>query len=301
MTEYQDRISFTDDLTIKFDGENSIDFQQLFGYISGIESAYKASLDAEYHNPEMKLKVVAINQGSFEIILQSAIGLAPDLIKAAPTAITSFKAIMEMIKLKRELKGKKPQSVEADGKTAKVVNTEGNVTYHNCTVINNYFNNPQIDAGLTKAFAALTRGAEPREAISMTSAEETLRIEKETYPSISAAIVSAPQDEDHKQISVIDTELRIGKLDFIGDTMWSFIDPNEKKLSASIEDEKFISSVRTGKIKLSANDVLKVRLRVEVELNGFLDVVKKKNFIEEVYRTIEVPKYEQISINLDGV
>ena len=48
MTDYQDRVSFTDDLTIKFDGENSIDFQQLFGYIAGIESAYKASLDAEY-------------------------------------------------------------------------------------------------------------------------------------------------------------------------------------------------------------------------------------------------------------
>ncbi len=200
MIDYQDRVSFTDDLTIKFDGENSIDFQQLFGYIAGIESAYKASLDAEYHNPEMKLKVVAINQGSFEIILQSAVMLAPDLLKALPTAITSFKELMEMIKLKRELKGNKPQSVEEEGKLAKVVNTEGNVSYYNCTVVNNFFNNPKIDAGFTEAFSALTRGSDPRQAVSLSSAQETLRIEKESYPHISAAIVSEPIDQKRKQV-----------------------------------------------------------------------------------------------------
>ena len=38
MGENQEKISFTDNLTIRFDGENYIDFQQLFGYISGIRS-----------------------------------------------------------------------------------------------------------------------------------------------------------------------------------------------------------------------------------------------------------------------
>ena len=92
MKDYQDRVAFNDDLTIKFEGENAIDVQQLFGYITGIQAAYKASLDAEYHSPEMELKIVAINKGSFEIALQSAVLLAPDLIKALPTVITTFKA-----------------------------------------------------------------------------------------------------------------------------------------------------------------------------------------------------------------
>ncbi len=298
MADNQDRVRFTDDLTIKFEGDNSIEFQQLFGYIAGIEAAYQACLDAAFHAPEMKLRVIAIEKGSFEIILQSAIGLAPTLLQHIPDVVSTFKDMMEMIKLKRELKGCKPQSIESDGQTTKIVNTEGNVSYYNCNVTNNYFNNPKIDAGLSQAFTSLERNSEPREAVTLTSAEETLRIESEAYPDISSPIVSAPIDAERKQVSTVDVDLRVARPDFVGDTMWRFINADGKGLSATIEDEGFLSDVRTGKVKLSANHVLKCRMRIELELDAFLEPTKKAHYIEEVYQATEEPKYEQIELEL---
>lgn len=291
MVDEQGRTVFTDDISIRFEGENAIDVRQLFGYITGLETAYRENLNAEYHLPDMNLKVVAIEKGSFEILLQSAVALAPDLVTKLPTIITSFKEIMEMIKLKKELKGKKPESI--DKENGKIVNCDGEVSYHNCTVINNYFNNPTIDAGLTSAFSALGRGTERRNAVNLTTAQETLRVEEEHYHELATPIVSNGI-EDNKQIRVTDALLKICKLDFRGDTMWSFIDENEHKLSATIEDEYFIKRVRSGQIKLSANDVLKTRLRIEVTFNKFMDVDKKKYYIEKVYGTVNEDQSEQL-------
>ena len=135
-SDSEGRAVFTDSLTLRFEGENVIDVQELLGYVSGLNSAYQACLNSEYHSPSMKLQVVAIQKGSFELVLQGIVALAPDLLTHIPEVISSFKTLMDIIKLKRDLKGQKPQKVENEGRQSKITNHEGEVTYYDCNVAN---------------------------------------------------------------------------------------------------------------------------------------------------------------------
>lgn len=293
-SDNEGKVVFTDALTLKFEGENVIDVSELLGYISGLNYAYQACLDSEYHSPSMKLQVVAIQQGSFELVLQSVVTLLPDLITYIPDAIGSFKTLLEIAKLKRALKGKEPQKIENDGKSCKITNHDGETTYHNCTVTNIYFNNPAVDEGLTAAFNAL-QVTNPRNAVHLTSGENSVVIDKADYTDMSAHIISKKND-DSVQASRFDAKLRIRKLDFIGDTMWSFVDEYGKNLTATIEDEMFSKGVKTGVIKLSANDILNVRLRVEASLDKYMNVGKKRYFVEAVLSYDSPIKTEQIKV-----
>ena len=296
MNDSEGRVVFTDSLTLKFEGENVIDVQELLGYMSGFNCAYQAYLDSEYHSPSMRLQVVAIQQGSFELILQSVVALAPDLLTNLPVALSSFKTLMEIIKLKKALKGKEPQKVENDGDQSKITNHEGEVTYHNCTVTNIYLNNPSIDEGLTKAFHAL-QVSSPRNAVHLTSGQHSLVVGKDDYSNMAEHIISKVND-DTTQVRTIETKLKIRKLDFIGDTMWSFVDENNKNLTATIEDENFSRKVKTGEIKLSANDVLFVRLRIEAPVDKYMNVGRKRFYIEAVLKYDTPIQVEQLRIPL---
>ena len=41
MNDSEGRVVFTDSLTLKFEGENVIDVQELLGYVSGLNCAYQ--------------------------------------------------------------------------------------------------------------------------------------------------------------------------------------------------------------------------------------------------------------------
>lgn len=51
MSNCENCITFSESFKIRFKGDNSIEIQQLFGCILGIEEAYKACLCAQYHAP----------------------------------------------------------------------------------------------------------------------------------------------------------------------------------------------------------------------------------------------------------
>lgn len=293
-SDSEGRAVFTDSLTLRFEGENVIDVQELLGYVSGLNSAYQACLNSEYHSPSMKLQVVAIQKGSFELVLQGIVALAPDLLTHIPEVISSFKTLMDIIKLKRDLKGQKPQKVENEGRQSKITNHEGEVTYYDCNVANIYINNPNVDDGLTRAFSAL-QVTSPRNAVHFTSGAESLVVGKDDYSNMSKPIVSKT-DDNSMQVNAFETQLRIRKLDFIGDTMWSFVDNNNRNLTATIEDETFSRKVKAGEIKLSANDVLYVRLRVEASMDKYMNVKKRKYYIEAVLNYGSPIQAEQLSI-----
>lgn len=297
MIDAQERITLTDNLTVKFDGDNAISIHQLIGCITGINTAYQACLNSEYISPSMDLQVVAVNQGSVEIVLQSVIALAPDLVTHIPQVVTTFKTLLEIIKLKQALGGKEPKSVETEGKVSKVTNHEGSITYHDCHVTNIYLNNPTVDAGLSNAFSSLCV-ATPREAVQLTSGQESLRINRERYSDMAADIVSKI-NTDSVQANTIEVKLRIRKPDFIGNTMWSFVDENGNSIAASIEDKRFSKRVKAGAIELSANDLLTVRLRIEIVLDKYMNVISKKHYVEEVLGFTTPTKTQQTTIDLD--
>lgn len=291
----EEAVQFTDKLTIRFEGENAIDVNQLVGYINGVNKAYHALVSKQYSKPDVRLEVVAIDKGSFVLALQSIIALAPDLITKVPAAISSFKDFLEIVKIKKELKGKPAQSHEKEGDKEKIVNHEGETHYHDCTVTNIYFNNPIIDEGVSEAFKAMGL-IRPRAAIELSSGNETEIVSQQEYLDMARKLIPQPDEEDKKQQSIIDTELRLGKVDFRGDTMWSFVDMNDKNITARIEDQEFLEKLHENEVKLSAQMVLHVRLRIEIELDDMMDIKSKKYFIEEVYSEETPPVQTRMDI-----
>ena len=291
----QETLQFTDNLAIRFEGENAIDINQLMGYLNGVNKAYRALVVKQYSKPDIRLEVVAIDKGSFMLVLQSIIALAPDLITKMPTAISSFKDIMEMMKIKHELKGKPAKSHEKENEKEKIVNHEGEVHYHNCTVANLYFNNPVIDEAISESFKALGI-ARPRAAVQLTSGDETTVIDMKDYSEMSKKVIYEPEEQQKTHQNIIDTELRLGKVDFRGDTMWSFIDKNDRNITATIEDESFLSRLHENKVKLSAQTFLRVRLRIVVEFDEMMEIKRRRNYIEEVYSEETGP--EQLKMDI---
>ena len=149
---------------------------------------------------------------------------------------------------------------------------------------------------LTKAFHAL-QVASPRNAVHLTSGQHSLVVGKDDYSNMAEHIISKVND-DTTQVNTFETKLKIRKLDFIGDTMWSFVDENNKNITATIEDENFSRRVKTGEIKLSANDVLFVRLRIEAPIDKYMNVGRKKFYIEAVLKYDTPIQAEQLTIPL---
>ncbi len=73
----------------------------------------------------MKLQVVAMQRGSFGLVLQGVVALVPDLLTHISEVVSSFKTLVDIIKLKRDLKGKslkksRMKAVKVKSQTMKV-------------------------------------------------------------------------------------------------------------------------------------------------------------------------------------
>lgn len=298
MPDCENRITFSENFGICFKGDNSIEIQQLFGYIMGIEEAYKACLNAQYHAPSTTLHAVAIKEGSFQIELQSVVALAPDIITYIPPVLTGFKTLLEIIKIKHELKGKKPLQVEQNGNTAQITNCNGDVHYHDCNVTNLYFNNCNIDAGLTRAFAAASVG-KPKEAVQISSGNESVEIEEADYPTMATSIIEQEEKEPRKMVNTIQAELLIKKADLIGNSKWDFIS-GKKTITATIEDSVFLERVHSGRVTFASGAKLLVQLRVEADFDEYLSPRNHRYYVEKILGDVIPPSLnEQLKMDFE--
>lgn len=277
-----EQVQMLGNMSLKFDGKDSIDLDTLMSSLSGAAKAYKATLSATYvdQGVEIGLNVKAFAPGSVEVLLESVVSAAPVIAPMLPNVISSTKTFLEIVKLKKELKGKTPRSVELEGQTTKITNHDGEIHYHDSTVFNVYLNNPQIDAGLTSMFTAL-KGSD-RPAVSFGTAQERVQIDESDYEAMNTAVVDELAEAEYQKIeSIVEEQLLLKSPDFIGDAKWDFYF-DKKVIHATIDDNTFMDSVRKGEIKLFAGVKIPVRMKIEVFLNEKLETVKKKYTILEV-------------------
>ena len=239
-------------MSLTFGGQNSIEADVLMASLDSALRAYKATLLAEYdgQDADITLNICAFALGSVKVLLESVVGIVPLIAPQVPTVIESTKHFLEIIKLKKELRGKKPCAVENEGGKVKITNQDGQIHYHNSTVYNIFINNPSIDAGLVRMFGTLAESQRP--IVSFGAASEKVEIEKTAYSEMQMAIVDELKEvENHKIETVVNEQLLLKSPDLLGHSKWEFY-YDGKVISASIEDEEFNESVRKGKIKLYA-------------------------------------------------
>lgn len=277
-----EQVQMLGNMSLKFDGKDSIDLDILMSSLSGAAKAYKATLYATYEDQgaEIGLNVKAFTPGSVEVLLESVVSAAPVIMPMLPNVITSTKNFLEIVKLKKELKGKKPQSVEQEGKTTRIVNHDGEIHYHDSTVYNIYLNHPEIDTGLTSMFTPL-KGSD-RPSVSFRTEQERVHIEEGDYEAMNTSVVDELAEAEYQKMeSIVEEQLLLKSPDFIGDAKWDFYF-NRKVIHATIDDDTFMDSVRKGDIKLFAGVKIPVKMKIEAYLNDKLETVKKKYTILEI-------------------
>ena len=278
-------------MSFKFDGATSIDAELLTKSLSHVVRAYKDCITAQYgDDAEISIDVCAFREGSFDVVLQSIVGLAPLAIQHVPQIVECTKNFIEIIKIKRELKGLKPKSVDVENGKTRIVNAEGDVAYHSCNVYNLYVNNPSIDGSLSNVFGTLADSTRP--AISFKAegkAPSTVTISEDSYSEMKVPIVDELLPADLQRVESLVTEnLLLKSPDFLGDSKWGF-HYDGKTIHASIEDGNFKQRVRSGKVKLSAGVRIPARMKIEVYMNEKLEIQRRNYTIVEVLGDVIEP------------
>lgn len=287
-------------MSLTFGGQNSIEAEILMASLGGAVKAYKAALLAEYagQDAEISLNIRAFTPGSVEVLLESVVGVVPLIAPQIPTVIESTRHFIEIVKLKKELRGKKPIAVENEGYKVKITNHDGDIHYHNSTVYNIFMNNPTIDAGLANMFGALAESQRPL--VTFGTANDKVEVEKDAYQEMQTMVVSELKEvESPKLESVVNEQLLLKSADLLGHSKWGFY-YDRKAISASIEDEAFIESVRMGKVKLYAGVRVPVRMKIEVYFNEKLEPERRVFTILEVVGQLIDPTEEDAQLILEN-
>lgn len=284
-------------LVFTFEGDNNVDINLLIKTLEGVSNSYLNTIQAIESTATVKLQVEAFNKGSFEVVINSLIDNIPPMFVAMQTVIPSVKTFLEIIKIKKELKGQKPKVISTENGITKIVNHKGEEHYHDCNITNIYLNNPRIDKSATDIFLPLT--VNNKKSVKLSVDDEAISIKENEFSEMAVPIIEEPTltDETSEVESYVNTELLLRKPDLMGETMWGF-KYDENFINATVEDFEFIRKVKTGEIKELYSGVrIPVYMKIVATLDVKLNPIHKKYYILDVTGDIIEPdNYEQMHL-----
>lgn len=252
-----------------------------------------------------KFVVENVQIGCFEIIISVIKDILPELVLAGVTAMPEIvKTYIEIIKLRKSLKGHPPIKIEDNNGRKEITNRDGNVIIIENSTFNIYVNNDEIEKGLAKM----------NRTISQDGGRTTLEIKSYDQNGNSNEDVDYSEEEIKQSSNAIDVDKLIDDIEiqefkcsasikrpcFSGDTKWdvkiSLLD--NKSVSVSVEDAEFLEKIQKGEIGLSATTRIfaqfesKARIGKNGESNG-----STKYSLKKVFEIHQLPKFEQVSLD----
>ncbi|RRD40378.1 hypothetical protein EII29_02550 [Leptotrichia sp. OH3620_COT-345] len=249
------------DLKIKIGGSDEIDAKELSEFLKGTYDTLSKITSITAKNSYFKLNFKASEKGS--VILDFS-AITPEIFKITGhviTAVATLKLFLEVIKLIRDLKGKNPKKI--DTTTGDVTNYYGEVNNYNIETINLYLSSPNIEKEIKKS----VKNLKDRENIKY-SINESIKLElsKEEINVMSIEEKEIEEVEEEMEILLENTELRLYKVPFQGNSQWDVIFENET-IKVSIWDKNFLKKLHAGEIFLSSQDILIVDMKEIKEKN----------------------------------
>lgn len=283
----------TEQLVIKFEGENDIDLETLALSLNSTIDALKSIADEVLtENDFCKFKVVNIQKGSFEIVIKTIQEIAPQLFTVAPqieSVLSIFKTIWDV---RKHLKGEVPKKIEHADDKVKIENNEGTVNVFNSEAVNIYINHPSIEKELAE-FSKVVSEDLTREGLTLSytnnsGRKQDINVSKNELRSLSHPVDVEKLNEDLKE-NIMETDVIVHKPDLIGDSKWNLF-LNTTRITANIEDKVFLERVRAGEILFSGNTTMQVTIvsRYRVNQQGLPESRSKAT-----YRITKVHKVEQ--------
>jgi len=284
--------------TLKYEGKNEIDVETLSSSINGVVKTIKNITSHEYPESDVKLKIINLETGSFEITLSTIIFYAKEVL--LPIADMSLRVIgiyLIYLQIKQHLKGQPPKDVKYEKNKAKIINQDNGVIIFDAHITNNYFSDSTIDNSLAETYDVLSKD-ENRTGLKIIQDGQTkIDISKDEFDNMSTIVIEREKNNKNSMNIIDNVELKLKKPDLLGDSKWSFIFNNI--IEAEIEDKEFLDEVHSGKIrKLYAGVKIPAKLRIEQELNekGLPIKDTDKYFVEKVNGDIIEPQDRQIKM-----
>lgn len=281
-----------------FEGENHVDLNLLIKTLSGISNSYRSIIQTINEEAIIDLKVEAFNKGSFEIVLDFLVHSFPNVWQFFQGAPLTIKTFLEILKIKKELKGQKPLLVEKEDNKTKITNYFGETNYHDSNVVNVYFGNPEIDKNISDGIFSVLKDSD-KKAVSIINNGEKIDFQKSEYEELATHVVDENLLMEQTQIveSTVRTELLLRKPDLIGESKWGFKYENQF-IEASIYDSEFLEKVKDGTIKTLYHGVrIPVEMKITFTLDKSLTPISKKYVILSVTgEPIEPLNDNQLSI-----
>ena len=256
-------------LTFSFCGDYEVSALSVSRAIDSLVTLSSTVAEKEYPDVEFRLSVRAVNLGSleFEFVATAMAALQTVL---APESVAYAAGIIDIMaatfKIKNFLKGKSPKSKVDVGADTVITHPNGSVLKVPKGAGNIYFIDNRIDRSITNIInaAKLSDGVT---GIAI-DAKDRVEIRQEDFEECSKEIDMNIQVSQFEPLVAIRSKeiLFIRQADFSGELKWRFKGAGSENIVASILDEQFVESVKSGIQGIRAKMYLIADVRVTMQL-----------------------------------
>lgn len=242
----------------------------------------------------IEVRIKPFQAGSFDVpfdIIEGAIaGVLSEHAFSIPEII---KIYVELIRLKLNLKGEKPEKYKEIDTGIEISNNSGNITIVDKRTFNIYNKNDRVHNAFERQFDRLNYDpaiddvelrSKTNESLIAVKREEFMSLLLRDYPT---AVMIA---QDAQADIVEDVFLNIFKIVFDANHKWEFFYKGNK-IAAKIMDKEFTNKILSGE-RFANGDILRVQLRLKRTFDKIANTFVNKSF--EIIKVEEhIPRKDQ--------
>ena len=273
---------------------HEIDAKTLLDSFGAIETALMGISRHGHPEARFRIKVKPFQKGSFEVPIEiQQLLLATGLSLMSPdwaNAKESVKILLELIKLKLDLKGKEAKVVRRNGNAVEIEKNSRCTINIDQRTFNIHVKDSVVGEAIANGFKALETDTEIKSfTVLSKQREKLLDVPRRSFRYISKAI---KETTDNGQPVTERLALPIFKpvLDKSKGFKWEFYYRGIKRISAAITDENFLERVNNGE-RFGRGDTLDADLEIVKELDQNLGVLVNKSY--KIIRVYDIQRRQE--------
>lgn len=267
---------------VRFDGQvHQIDVDTLMVSLLQLSNMTRGIVEDLSPGATVKIMISAPERGSFVIDLEIIQKAEEALVRFAPFVPQAVQTILNLMKIKLLLKGRKPDQVKTrDDGTTIIIKDNAEIIINNYT-FDTYSKNEPVNTAISKMFAGIAENPEIQAVELDAPGIGEFRAEHADFASMGRPNELIAWD---KTVIVEEAVLSIVKIVFEKTRVWEFVYKGIK-ISALITDNGFwdqVDNMRFGK-----GDTLRVDLEIAKVYDEEIHC-----FVNKFYRVLKVRKHE---------
>jgi hypothetical protein len=273
---------------------HEIDAKTLLDSFGAIEAALMGISRHGHPEARFRIKVKPFQKGSFEIPIEvQQLLMTTGLMLISPdwaNAKESVKILLELIKLKLDLKGKEAKVVRRSGNSVEIQKSKNSTFNIDQRTYNIHVKDSVVGDAIARGFKALETDTEVKSfTVLNKKREKLLDVPRRAFRHLSTVVKEAA---DNEQKATERLELPIFKpvLDKSKGHKWEFYYRGIKRISAAITDENFLERVNNGE-RFGRGDTLVADLEIIKELDAKLGVLVNKSY--KIIRVYDIHRRQE--------